>query len=194
MADYTTTREILDDGQWNIPNPYHSESLHLWLLNKGLEIAKVQTSGSSVEIGFREGIMIESEILDAAIEEYKSIEFDLAAYKIEQAELISEQVKDYIYSKYEPKRQETFNAMMTLAIAQGLNNRFQYVAQIWSWAVKVMEYYYSIEDAITAASDKASVDLIVNTPLDFSDFEAGSGVVGKEDPVVTIRQALTINN
>jgi hypothetical protein len=54
--------------------------------------------------------------------------------------------------------------------------------------------YYPREDAIVAAVDKAAVDAIADAEIDFSDYLAGSGVVGKEDPVITIRGAMAVED
>jgi hypothetical protein len=190
---YTYTRESVN-GRFNINNPNRTKTLFDELKEIFLDNppTKVRCDGTDVFITFENPV--DETLLATSVAEHKSTTINLEDYKIKQAEVISELVKDFIYLHYEPKRQATLTAMMTLAIAQGLTHRLQYISQVWAWASTVMEYYYSIEDAINTASTKVEVDAIVNTPLNFSDFEVGSGVVGKEDPVITIRQAMSITD
>lgn len=105
----------------------------------------------------------------------------LEAYKLERAAVLSAEVRDFIYSKYEPHRQMSLTNLKMGA----LPNRLAYLNQVWVWIQQCMGLYYSKEDLIAAALDKTEVATISISPLELASLEV-------LDPLVTIRQAISI--
>lgn len=105
----------------------------------------------------------------------------LNEYKLYHATNLNKQIIAYADSRYDLKQQQLFTQLLIGA----LPNRAAYINAVWTWMQAVLAYYYTLEDAITAAADKAAVAAVVVDQAQLDVFTA-------DDPLHTVREALAI--
>ncbi len=102
--------------------------------------------------------------------------------KVERATYLVAVVNDFIQKKYSLEHQQTIGYLMDEAERLGLSDRFSYYDQVGAWAKTVLVYYYTLFDAVIAATTLEEVAAV--TP-EFKQFYTS-------DPGVKIRAGLAI--
>jgi hypothetical protein len=105
----------------------------------------------------------------------------LAAYKAWKIAEINKKIGEYTYSRYQAHRQDTFAFLHQIGGA----NRKAYIQAVWDWMDDVFDYYYTLEDAVTAAADKPAVAAVAVAQSQLDTFTTN-------DPLKTIRGARAI--
>lgn len=107
----------------------------------------------------------------------------LLVAKIDRVKAFAQEVSDFVRSKYNDDQKLTILTALVEARAQGLVNQAAYFSQVWTWLnTKVLVYYYSKQDEITAT---LSLDELAAIKYDLGQFHSS-------DPGVKIRTGLAI--
>lgn len=112
-------------------------------------------------------------------------------YKTARITEISEQIKEYVYSRYALHRQMSFTNILLEATTGDITNqkpnRAAYVNSVWTWIQSVFAYYYILQNAIINAPDKNTVMAVAVDQAQLDAFTAS-------DPNRAIEVALTIQD
>lgn len=115
------------------------------------------------------------------IEKTKNASLSLADYKTVKIKDINAQIGAYVFSRYQPHRQDTLAFLHQI----GGTNRKAYIQTVWDWMDTVFDYYYTLEDAVVAAADHDAVRAVQVSQSQLDTFTAA-------DPLKTIREAKNI--